>query len=96
MTNLNHRLSRLEQDIGEALDAANASAYERLSPEELTLWEETITAIRQVEGLPCDPDTIRAAVEHGVQDMERRGPPFTLAELRRILTVYRHSGEREG
>jgi len=93
---LDRRLSRLEQDIGEALAAANASAYERLSPEELAAWEDAITCIRQVEGLPYDPDTVRAEVEHSVTDLERRGIRFSLEELRRILTAYRHFREREG
>jgi len=94
--NLNRRLSRLEQDIGEALDAAGANAYERLTPEEMALWEEMITAIRQVEGLPHDPDTVRASVENEVVALSCQGPTFTLDELRRIRDAYRRLAEREG
>jgi hypothetical protein len=93
---LDRRLSRLEQDIGEALDAASPTAYERLSPEELALWGETIAAIRQVQGLPHDPDTIRAAVETEVAEMACRGVWLGLAELRRIRDACRRLAEREG
>jgi hypothetical protein len=93
---LNRRLSRLEQDIGEALDAANATACERLSPEELALWEELLTAISQVHGLPHDPDTVRAEVEHSVTDLERREIRFSLEELRRLTGAYRRLAERDG
>jgi hypothetical protein len=93
---LDGRLRRLEQDIGEALDAAGANAYERLTPEEMALWEEMITAIRQVEGLPHGPDTVRASVKHEAIALERQGMTFTLDELRRIRDAYRRLAEREG
>ena len=93
---LDRRLSRLEKDIGEALDTANASAYERLSPEELAAWEDAITCIRQVEGLPHDPDTVRTEVEHSVTHLERRGIWFSLEELRRLTDAYRRLAERGG
>lgn len=93
---LNRRLSRLEQDIGEALDAASANAYERLAPEEMALWEEMITAIGQVEGLPHDPETVRASVKHEVIALSCQGLTFTLDELRRIRDACRRLAEREG
>lgn len=69
---LNRRLSRLEQAVGEAVgeaeaaDAAALVAYENLSPEELVLWEETITLVRRVLGKPHDPDTVRLTLKGDV------------------------------